>query len=85
MRNDIISTPKPNRLVAIEALPPEMMDEALVDIRTCGLVLNKKDAESTRQFLRKHRVPLVNTGRCNLPRWKHLRELMQRLTVTAAD
>ena len=65
---------KPSRLAAIEALPPEMQDFALVDWETVALLTGNLDREYAREILVAAGVPLVHvSARRKLPRWGALR------------
>jgi hypothetical protein len=67
-------TAKPARLAAIDALPNEMQDHALVDWETVANLLNNKDREYAREIVTKAGVPLVHVSdRRKLPRWGALR------------
>jgi hypothetical protein len=73
------------RLAAIEALPQEMQDHALVDWPTVASLLSCKDIEHTRETLIAAGVPLVHvTGRKRLPRWGTLRDFLLKREKAAA-
>ncbi len=68
---------KPLRLAAIEALPNEMQDYALVDWPTVALLFGYKDIEYARETLTQAGVPLVQlSDRKRLPRWGTLRDFI---------
>lgn len=76
---------KPPRLAAIEALPADMQDYALVDWETAALVLNSKDPEHTRETLKKAGLPVVDLGgRRKLPTWGNLRALIKSRQAATA-
>jgi hypothetical protein len=79
-------TDKPTRLAAIEALPTEMQDDALVDWPTVATILGNKDVEYAREIVTKAGVPLVHLSeRKKLPRWAALRDFIRgRETAVAA-
>ena len=68
--------PSPNqRLAAIEALPDQMQDDALVDWPTVAALIDYKDVEYVRHMVGKAGVPLVEVSeRRRLPRWGELRK-----------
>ena len=66
-----------SRLAAIETLPNEMRDHALVDWQTVANLLGAKDIEHCREVVTKAGVPLVEISeRRRLPRWGSLREFL---------
>jgi hypothetical protein len=70
--------PKPTRLAAIEALPHEMQEHALVDWRTVALLLDKKDVDHAREIVTNAGVPLVHVSdRRKLPTWGAIREFIR--------
>jgi hypothetical protein len=78
---------KPVRLAAIDALPNEMQDYALVDWPTVATILNNRDIADARGTITKAGVPLVCVSeRKRLPRWGALREylLKREKTLPAA-
>lgn len=67
-----------SRLAAIEALPREMQDHALVDWPTVAALLNKKDVVDTRELITAAGVPLVEVStRRKLPTWRELRKFIE--------
>ena len=71
-------TEKPVRLAAIDALPNEMQDYALVDWPTVATILNNRDIEYARETIIKAGVPLVHVSeRKRLPRWGALRDYLK--------
>jgi hypothetical protein len=69
---------KSSRLAAIEALPNEMQDHALVDWRTVAALLDKKDVVHARELITAAGVPLVHVSdRRKLPTWGALRKFIQ--------
>ena len=74
---DVITSKKPSRLDAVQALPPELQDYALIDWRTFALLLDRKDVEAAREWAMSLGLPLVNLGRRKLPRWKDVRALIE--------
>jgi hypothetical protein len=69
---------KLSRLAAIEALPHEMQDHALVDWPTVAALLNKKDVVDTRELITAAGVPLVHvSARHRLPTWASIREFIR--------
>jgi hypothetical protein len=69
---------KLSRLAAIEALPHEMQDHALVDWPTVAALLNKKDVVDTRELITAAGVPLVHVSdRRKLPTWGAIREFIR--------
>jgi hypothetical protein len=69
---------KSSRLAAIEALPNEMQDYALVDWGTVALLMGNKDVAYARETLQQAGVPLVRVSeRRQLPRWGSLREFLR--------
>jgi hypothetical protein len=72
------STTRPARLAAIDALPNEMQDHALVDWQTVANLLANKDIEYARALVTAAGVPLVHVSeRRKLPRWGALREWLR--------
>ena len=68
---------KSPRLAAIEALPDQMQDHALVDWQTVADLLDKKDIQHAREIVTNAGVPLVHvSGRRKLPTWRALREFI---------
>jgi hypothetical protein len=66
------------RLAAIEELPGEMQEYALVDWETVAVVTGNKDVEYAREELTKAGVPLVQvSARRRLPTWASLREFLK--------
>jgi hypothetical protein len=66
------------RLAAIEALPDQMQDSALLDWPTVAALLNKKDIEHTRELITAAGVPLVHVSdRRKLPTWGAIREFIR--------
>ena len=74
-----------HRLAAIEDLPDEMKDYALVDWRTVAFLTSSKDVEYARETITKAGVPPVHVSeRKRLPRWGALRTfLLERETKPA--
>jgi hypothetical protein len=71
-------SPKPTRLAAIEALPTEMQDHALVDWPTVALMLGMKDVDYAREIVTAADVPLVHVSdRRRLPTWRTLRQFIE--------
>jgi hypothetical protein len=69
---------KSARLAAIEALPDQMQDHALVDWRTVANLLDKKDVEHARKLITAAGVPLVEVStRRKLPTWRELRKFIE--------
>lgn len=69
---------KLSRLAAIEALPHEMQDHALIDWPTVAALLNKKDVVDTRELITAAGVPLVEmSSRRKLPTWRELRKFIE--------
>ena len=67
------------RLAAIEALPTEMQEAALVDWRTVATLLNLKDEMYARDILIAAGIPLVQvTARRRLPRWGDLKTFLEK-------
>jgi hypothetical protein len=67
-----------SRLAAIEALPHEMQEHALVDWRTVALLLDKKDVDHAREIVTNAGVPLVHVSdRRKLPTWGALRQFIE--------
>ena len=67
-----------SRLAAIEALPHEMQDHALVDWATVANLLDKKDIVHAREIVTNAGVPLVHVSdRRKLPTWGALRKFIQ--------
>ncbi len=83
-----MEVPKVSRIAAIESLPIEMQDHALVDWKTVALITGYRDVETARETVIKAGVPLVNlTGRRTQPRWGALREFLksrEKAPATAA-
>ena len=77
----VITTKKPTRLEAIESLPREIQDHALIDWQTLTLLLARKDVEGTREWARSQGLRLVDTGRRKLPTWKSVRELLKSCEI----
>ncbi len=68
---------KPPRLAAIDALPNEMQDHALVDWPTVAVIIGSKDVANTREMISRV-VPLVHVSeRRRLPRWGALKEFLR--------
>jgi hypothetical protein len=66
------------RLAAIEALPHEMQEHALVDWKTVADLLAKKDVEHAREIVTNAGVPLVELStRRKLPTWGELRKFIE--------
>jgi hypothetical protein len=71
-------SPKPTRLAAIEALPNEMQQHALVDWPTVALLLGMKDVDYAREIVTAADVPLVHVSdRRKLPTWGELRRFIE--------
>jgi hypothetical protein len=69
---------KSPRLAAIEALPDQMQDCALVDWATVAVLLDKKDVEHARELITAAGVPLVHVSeRRKLPTWGALRQYIK--------
>jgi hypothetical protein len=69
---------KSARLAAIEALPDQTQDHALVDWRTVANLLDKKDVEHAREIITNAGVPLVHVSeRRKLPTWGELRRFIE--------
>ena len=69
---------RPTRLAAIEALPHEMQEHALVDWRTVALLLDKKDVDHAREVVTNAGVPLVHVSdRRKLPTWGAIRNFIE--------
>jgi hypothetical protein len=67
-----------SRLAAIDALPNEMQDHALVDWQTVANIIGSKDVAYARETLTRAGVPLVHVSeRRRLPRWGALREFLK--------
>jgi hypothetical protein len=70
---------KPARLLAIESLPPELRDHALLDWPTVAAMLDRKDPHYVRKLLIADGVPVVSIGgRRKLPTTKAIREYIAR-------
>lgn len=80
--SDVITPRKISRLDAIESLPRELQDNALIDWRTFATLVDKKDVESARDWAKSLGIALVDTGRRKLPRWKDVRALLEARTIT---
>jgi hypothetical protein len=69
---------KSPRLAAIEALPNEMQEHALVDWATVAILLNHRDIDYAREIVTAAGVPLVYMSeRRKLPTWGALRKFIQ--------
>ena len=69
---------KSGRLAALEGLPDETRDHALVDWRTVTTLLGMKDVEHARKTLIDAGLPLVHVSeRRRLPRWGTLRRWIE--------
>jgi hypothetical protein len=69
---------KSPRLAAIEALPNEMQDYALVDWATVAVLTGNEDVDYARRILTKAGVPLVEvSSRRKLPTWRELRKFIE--------
>lgn len=80
-----ISNSKTSRLAAIDALPNEMQDHALVDWPTVATLCGFKDTEYARETIIKAGVPLVHVSdRKKLPTWGALRSFLQSRESVAA-
>ncbi len=76
---------KSPRLAAIEALPTEMQDHALVDWPTVANILGMKDVEYARETVAAAGVPLVHvSGRKKMPRWGAFRDWLRSREQVAA-
>jgi hypothetical protein len=75
--SDVITSKKPSRLDAIESLPAEIRDNALIDWQTFADIFDRKDVANTRKWAMSLGLPLVNLGRRKLPRWKDVRALIE--------
>jgi hypothetical protein len=75
--SDFITSRKTSRLQIIESLPAEVRDQALIDWRTFATLIDRKDVEAARDWAISLGLPLVNTGRRKLPRWKDVRALIE--------
>jgi hypothetical protein len=76
---------KPTRLAAIEVLPDEMQDNALVDWKTVAVLLGFSDVEYARETVTAAGLPLVHvSGRKKLPRWGALRDFIRQREQHAA-
>jgi hypothetical protein len=74
---------KPSRLAAIEALPEDMQDHALVEWATVATLCGYKNVEHCREIVSKH-VPLVHMSeRRKLPTWGKLREYLKSREAAA--
>jgi hypothetical protein len=83
-----ISNDKPKRkrrLVAVDELPDDMRDHALVDWPTATRVCGLNDPEYCRQILTKAGVPMVQVSarRC-LPTWGDLKAYLKSKSRTVA-
>ena len=76
---------KPPRLAVLDTLPSEIRDNALLDWRTFATLIDKKDVDSARDYAARHGLPLVNTGRRKLPRWKDVKALLDAQTITPTE
>jgi hypothetical protein len=80
-----MNTQKPLRLAAIEALPNEMQDYALLDWQTVADLLGNKDRQYARELVTAAGVPLVAVSKQRkLPRWGSLREFLLSREQSAA-
>ena len=71
------NTTKPPRLAAIETLPNDMQDQALVDWATVATLCGYKNIEHCRELVSEH-VPLVQMSeRRKLPTWGNLRAFLK--------
>lgn len=76
---------KPSRLAAIESLPEDMQDRALVDWATVAIVCAYDDVEHCREIVTKAGVPLVHISeRRRLPTWGALRDWLKSRESVAA-
>ena len=72
-----MNTQKPPRLAAIDTLPDEMKDFALIDWATVADLLGNKDREYARELVTAAGVPLVAVSKQRkLPRWGALRAFL---------
>jgi hypothetical protein len=79
-----MNTKKPSRLAAIEALPGEMQEHALVDWPTVAVICNFKDIGYARNTIKKAGIPLVCVSeRRKLPTWGTLRAWLQSREAAA--
>jgi hypothetical protein len=68
---------KSPRLAAIEALPDQMQDHALVVWATVANLLDKKDVQHARELITAAGVPLVEVStRRRLPTWGAVRQFI---------
>jgi len=73
-----MDTVKPTRLLAIDSLPSEMQDFALVDWATVAALTANRDVETARETLVNAGLPLVRlSARRSLPRWGALRDFIK--------
>jgi hypothetical protein len=83
--SDFITTKKSTRLVEIETLPAEVKENALIDWRTFAQIFARKDVEAARIWATSLGLPLVDTGRRKLPRWKDVLALMEARTLISLE
>jgi hypothetical protein len=78
--------PRAARLAAIDELPSDMADHALVEWETVAAVLAKKDVQEARRLVREAGLPLVQiSSRRALPRWRDLRTFIESRTINAPE
>lgn len=85
MTSTIEKPKRERRLVALDSLPDDMRDHALVDWPTVTTMCGLRDIEYCRELITKAGVPLVHvSGRRRLPTWGALREYLKSRETVAA-
>lgn len=83
--SDHIETKKLSRLEQLEELPAQVRDDALLGWDIVALLLNRKDAEDTRRWCKSLGIPLVDTGRRQLPTLGTIRDLIKARTIIPTE